>query len=183
MISPRRPPVVTCAGLLALGLLGACADHPARQPGAIQEPAAMDDVVRHLDRHPAATLTIQQGTEHFDDGQVTLALRGDGTATVEQLRSGKTQRYRAQLAPARVATVGAALAEHHFTRARTTSLPRQPGDTPLVLRLDGAGPAFRADLWYADRYQDRDLDQLVQLADALIHEVSGGALGQPAAAR
>jgi hypothetical protein len=175
------------AGLAAIAGLAlacvACADHAARQRDATKELTSMDDLVRHLDRHPAVTITIQQGTEHFDDGVITLAVRGDGTATVDQLRSGKSQRYSSRLAADRLASFGAELADHQLTRARTTTLPRQPGDTPLVLRVDGEGTPFRADLWYGDRYQDRDLDQIIRVADAVVHEVSGGALGQPAAAK
>ena len=139
----------------------------------------MTDPLRALDQHPDVAITIQQGTEYFRDGQITLIIRGDGRVRVEQRRSGVVHPFEVQLPPARIAAIGRALAEHRFTAARTTKLPRNPGDTPLVLRLErGTAAAFAADLWYADRYQDADLDAIVRQADALIYEVTGGRLGQ-----
>ncbi len=146
-----------------------------------QKEASMDDLLHALDRHPDVAVVILQGTEHFEDGLITLTIRGDGTATVEQLVSGKTQRYTAKIDAARIATLGNTLAAHRFTEARATTLPRAPGDTQLVLRVDRAGaPAFQVQLWDADRYKDADLDAILRTADAWIHEVSGGKLGQPA---
>ena len=169
-------------GALSLGLGAGCAERANRhRDDATKEPPAMDDVLRNLARNPATTVTVQQGTEHFDDGQVTLTVRGDGTIEVEQRRSGAVTRHAGQLPVARIEALGAQLADLQLTRPRTTTLPRQPGHTPLVLRVEGgAARSFRADLWYGDRYQDRQLDGIIRLADALIHEVSGGALGQPA---
>jgi len=182
-MSGRDVLLSTVIALTASGLAGGCSERPARQPDLIQEPpehAAMDRLLRDFIHHPSASVSIQQGTEHFDDGVITLVVRGDGTATVEQLRAGTKQRFTKSLAADRIAAVGTALAEHHVTRARTSKLPRSPGDTPLVLRVDGdSGAAFRADLWYGDRYTDRDLDAILRLADVLVHEITGGALGQP----
>jgi hypothetical protein len=146
-----------------------------------QKESSMDDLLHALDRHADVAVTIRQGTEHFDDGQITLVVRGDGSATVEQLASGAAQHYAMKLDAARIATLGNLLAVHRFSAARTTTLPRKPGDTQLVLRVDRGGTqAFQAELWDADRYKDADLDAILHTADALIHEVSGGKLGQAA---
>ena len=165
------------AGSAWLAPLG-CSE-PSRRGETQKETPTMDDLLRALDRHPDVTVVIRQGTEHFDDGLITLAIHGDGNATVEQRRSGREQQFTARLPAARIASLGGTLADHRFTAARTTKLPREPGDTPLLLRVDrGGAPAFQVEIWYADRYQDRDLDAIVRLADALIHEVTGGKLGQ-----
>jgi len=168
---------------IALGLAGGCPGPAARPPDSIQERPDLDRLLRDLVHHPTATVTIQQGTEHVRDGVVTLIVRGDGNATVEQLRSGVTHRFTKALAADRLAAVGGALADHHLTRARTSTLPRPSIDSPVVLRLDPErGAPFRADLWSTDRGQDRDLDAILELADALVHEVTAGALGRPARA-
>ena len=76
--------------------------------------------------------------------------------------------------------LGRALADHQFTAPRTSTLPRDPGDTRLVLQLSGSGvPAFETAIWYADRFKDRDLDAILRLADDLLYTASGGKLGQP----
>ena len=36
---------------------------------------------------------------------------------------------------------------------------------------------FTNQIWYADRYKDRDLDAIIRIADAVIHEVTKGRLG------
>lgn len=163
-------------------LVGGSAAQGCREPSPrhdSQKEASMDDLLHALDRHADVAVVIRQGTEHFDDGLITLAVRGDGSATIEQLVNGATQRYAAKLDAARLATLGNTLAAHRFTAPRRTTLPREPGDTQLVLRVDRGGtPAFQAELWDADRYKDADLDAILRVADALIHEVSGGKLGQ-----
>jgi hypothetical protein len=177
--STRGAHVAVIATLVAGSAAHGCSEPAPRHD--TQKEAPIGDSVRTLDRHPDLTVVIRQGTEHFDNGQITLAIRGDGNATVEQLASGKTQHYAAKLPPARVAALGATLGAHRFTGPRTTTLPREPGDTQLVLRVDRArAPAFQLQLWDADRYKDADLDAILRTTDALIHELSGGALGQPA---
>lgn len=172
------------SGWIALGLAGlpACADPSPRPTDSTADrrdkDTVMTDPLRALDRHPALTITIRQGTEHFADGVVTLTVRGDGAVTVEQRRGGQAHRHGLQLDAARVAAIGGALADHRLTAPRTTSLPREPGDTRLILRVDGGATPFEASLWYGDRYQDRDLDAIIRLADGLVHEATGGQLGQ-----
>lgn len=163
------------AGAALAGAPG-CASSSA--PSDHKETQAMEDPLRAFDRNPDAVVTIRYGTEHFANGVITLRLHGDGKAEVEQLRAGQTTRDELHLPAARIAALGGALADHKLTAPRTTTLPREPGDTELLLRLDRAGaPVFNADLWYGDRYQDRDLDAVIRLADEVIHEVTQGRLG------
>ena len=144
----------------------------------------MDDPLRAFDRHPTATVTIQFGTEHFGNGQITLALRGDGAVSVEQRVAGAVNHYSATLDGPRIAEVGRTLSEHRFTQPRTSTLPRNPGDSQLVLRLSRDGvPAFAATIWYADRFTDRDLDAILRVVDDVLYAASGGKLGQPAQAK
>jgi hypothetical protein len=161
-------------GALALVLPGAS--------GCVKkETTMMDAALRALDRHPELAVTVRLGTEYFRDGRIAVTVHGDGATTVEQLRSGTLTEYRAQLAAARVAEVGVALAERRFTEPRTSKLPRDPGDTPLRLALARGGTLlFQVDLWYGDRYTDANLNAIVELAENLVFEASGGKLGQQA---
>jgi hypothetical protein len=158
-----------------------CADRSTGRTHESQEHVVMTEPVRTLSTQRKATVVIQQGTEHFDDGQLAITIRGDGAVSVEQRQSGQRHEFSAQLDAARFAAVVDALAANHFTKTRTSKLPRNPGDTPLVLRFDDAGPApFHAELWYGDRYSDAEIDRIIRLADDLIHTASAGTLGQAA---
>lgn len=144
-----------------------------------KEATTMEAELRALDRHPELTVTIRSGTEHFRGGQITVTLRGDGSTTVEQLQAGQRTEYQARLPPARVAQVGTTLADHHFTASRKSKLPREPGDTPLILSLSrGETPIFQANLWHGDRYTVADLDAILVLYGNLMFEASGGKLGE-----
>ncbi len=132
----------------------------------------MDDTLRQLDRHPQLSISIRQGTEHFGDGLVTVTARGDGLVVVDRRRAGTPSRVEAKLPPERIRDLGRALADHRLTAPRRSSLPREPGDSPLVLRVEGGPRPFQADLWYGDRYQDRDLDAIIRLADGLVQELA-----------
>jgi len=143
----------------------------------------MEDPLRAFDHHPAAMVTIRFGTEHFGNGEVTLAIRGDGAVSVDQRTANGLTHYDAKLAATRVAALGRALADHRFTAPRTSTLPREPGDSPLVLRLSGDGaPTFEATIWYADRFKDPDLDAILRATDDILYSASAGKLGQPAPA-
>jgi hypothetical protein len=166
---------------LVLALAAACSEPAKPQTALPQEATAMDDPLRAFDRHPTDTVTIRFGTEHFGNGEITLAVRGDGAVRVDQRAAGATTHYGAQLDAARIVALGRVLADHRFTAPRTSTLPRNPGDTQLVLRLSGGGvPAFETTIWYADRFGDRDLDEILRAADDVLYTASGGKLGQPA---
>jgi hypothetical protein len=174
-------PAAWLALALALALPAACSERPKPQTDPRTEAPAMDDPLRNLDRHPAAAITIRFGTEHFGNGEITLAVRGDGSVTVDQRAAGKVTHYNAQLDSARIVALGRTLTDHRFTAPRTSTLPREPGDTQLVLRLSGPGvPAFETTIWHADRFKDRDLDAILRAADDVLYTASGGKLGQPA---
>jgi hypothetical protein len=168
------------AASLALVLAAACSEPPKPPTEPRKEASAMDDPLRAFDRHPTAMVTIRFGTEHFGNGEITLAVRGDGAVSVDQRAAGAVTHYSAQLDAGRTIALGRALADHQFTAPRTSTLPRDPGDTRLVLQLSGSGvPAFETAIWYADRFKDRDLDAILRLADDLLYTASGGKLGQP----
>src|SRR5258707_13293816 len=108
--------VALIAALVAGSAAQGCSEPSPRHDS--QKEASMDDLLHALDRHADVAVVIRQGTEHFDDGLITLAVRGDGSATVAQLTSYAAQRYAAKLDAARVVTLGNTLATHRFTAAR-----------------------------------------------------------------
>lgn len=158
---------------LTLALAAACHDPP--RPAEPAQEISMDDSLRQLDQHPRLSISIRQGTEHFRDGQVTITVRGDGLIAADRLRAGTPSHVEQRLPPERIRELGRALADHRLTAARTSKLPREPGDSPLVLRVEGGARPFQADLWYGDRYQDRDLDAIIRLADGLVKELEPAA--------
>lgn len=176
-MSPPRLVAVGLAAALTAPLAG-CGEPRRPTPEPAKE-TTMDDALRALERQPDAVISIQQGTEHWRTGQVTVTVRGRGQVEVEQRQAGTVRRFQRELTPAQLADLGRELATHRLTARRTSELPREPGDTPLVLKVDGLGPSFTASLWAADRYTDRDLDAIVRLADRLAHTASDGALGSP----
>jgi hypothetical protein len=168
--------------ILVIGMLGlappGCANPARRAEAGAKEQVTMEQELRRLAEQHDLMVTIRSGTEHFKSGQITLTLRGDGAAAVEQARSGERATFRARFAPERVAAIGGRLADHHFTAPRRSNMPREPGDTPLELVLTrAAAPRFQASLWYADRYDDADLNAIFELYDALVFEVTGGKWG------
>jgi hypothetical protein len=171
----RAVAVVVTLGGLAGAPLG-CRETPAPRPH--QETPAMEDTLRALDRIPDALVMIRYGTEHFANGLITLRIYSDGRAEVEQLSAGAKTIDELRLPPERIAALGRQLAEHGFTARRTSKLPREPGDTELLLELRRGGAVQAASqIWYADRYKDRELDAIMKLVEALIHEVTKGRLG------
>ena len=139
----------------------------------------MTESLAELNHNPDLSVTIRVGTEHFGDGVITLVIRGDGLVAVEQRQAGATTRSEARLATEAVAELGRALDQQRFSAVRPTSPLRLPGDTQLVLEIArGDSPVFRASLWAADRFQDRELDEILRIADATIFDATAGRLGQ-----
>lgn len=136
-----------------------------------------NQILEDLPAHHDAIVTIEVGTEHWMMGRITLAIRGSGAVRVTQLRSGATRTYDATFDAARLADIGRQLAGDDFSGLRTSGAPRQPGDVPVVLRLaEGADVSHEASLWHGDRYTSPGLDRLLTLYDAIVREVSNGAL-------
>jgi len=134
----------------------------------------MSNRLRALSTHPSTEVIVVVGTEHNDNGQFTLRVSGDGSARVTQQRAGETREYSQHLDAAALDAFGKTLAENEFTRARTSSMPREPGDTPVRLQLtDGGTSQLEVDIWEADRYQDKQLAAILRAAEALIKSMVG----------
>jgi len=140
----------------------------------------MEEELASLTEHPDLEVVVEVGTEYWDQGVVTLTVRGDGTVQVRQLRSGAVRVWSGERDQAAIAAFGELAARHRFTIARTSELPRLPDDTPLRLALSRGGEErFSAALWSGDRFKDKDLDAILRAADKLSHDVSGGVVGYP----
>ena len=147
---------------------------------ATQEPRDVSDELRQLTSHPDLEVVIRTGLQHWRAGEITLAVRGNGAATVTQrLATGDTS-FTATLDKDEVDALGRDLDAHRFTAARTSKLPRKPGDTPVRFVLQrGDHRAFEAQIWNADRFDDADLDAILSAGQRLVWRVSNGAIGGP----
>lgn len=161
---------------VAIALAGACAS---KGNNARQEQSVTEEL-RQLSAHPDLEVVIRTGTEHWRTGEITLTVRGDGAARVVQRQAQGATSFEATLGKDHVDALGRELAARRFTAARTSKLPREPGDTPVRLALERGGKAvFEAQLWDGDRDGDADLDAILVAGRRLVHRVSDGALGEP----
>jgi hypothetical protein len=113
-------------------------------------------------------------------GEITLVVRGNGTAEVAQLQATTTTSFKGVLSRGELDAFGRTLHTHRFTAARTSAPSREPGDTPVLLTLRHAGKlTLEADIWNVDRFEDPDLDAILRTAERLIYRLSAGKLGQP----
>ena len=134
----------------------------------------MSERMRAWSKNESLEVVVVVGTEHFDNGEFTLHVQGNGNATVEQKRSGKVSHFDTKLDAARLDALGETLASNGFSNPRTSTLPREPGDTPVVLEVvDGGERLFHADIWNADRYDDKSLAAILDAAEALIESMVG----------
>lgn len=65
-------------------------------------------------------LALVVGTEHNDNGELMLRVKGDGSARVSQKRAGETREFSKQLDAAALNASGKMLADNELTRARTS---------------------------------------------------------------
>jgi hypothetical protein len=159
----------TWAGLLAMISCTAASRSASQDEG-----VSMNDRLRAFSTHPSLEVVIVLGTEHFDNGQFTVRVKGKGSAEVVQRRAGDTRQFTRTLDAAALDAFGRTLADNEFTLARTSTMPREPGDTPVLLQLlDGGTSQFEVELWEADRYEDKRLAAILQAAEALIKSMVG----------
>lgn len=134
----------------------------------------MDAILRALATHPEVQVRITVGTEYFGAGQFTLAVAGDGKVGVTQRTSGQVKTYDKTLAPDAVTAFGTLMADNRLAAARTSSLPRQPGDTPVKIEIArGDAPAFEVSIWDGDRFDDPQLMAILKETERLLQDVSG----------
>lgn len=168
----------TCGGILVTASCG-----PTTAPGTPKEQPVVsskpNDLLEQLSAHPDLQILVQTGTQHWAAGEVSLTVRGDGSVEVLQRQASSTKTFHGKLTKAETDELGLLLHQHHFTAPRTSTLPRQPGDTPLLLALRQGGKSlFDADLWEADRDSDPDLEAILRATEQLLYRVSSGALGR-----
>lgn len=150
---------------------------PAQDTAATQQAGAPAALVRRLHEHRDVTVSMTTGTEHFGKGLVELSIRGDGTVTVDNRAAGKQRSFTGKLTADELAALGPELAAAGFTTLRSPGPPRQPGDTPVVLRVvQGGKELYRGDLWYGDRYQMPGLDRIIKRHDAIVTRLTDGEL-------
>lgn len=140
----------------------------------------MTDELRQVSAHPDLEIVIRTGTQHWRAGEITLTVRGNGSAAVAQRQAETTASFEATLDRDDLDAFGRELARHRFTAQRTSKLPREPGDTQVRLALQRASKVeFETQIWDADRDSDADLDAILVAGQRLVHRITKGALGRP----
>ncbi len=142
-------------------LLAACAD------------AAPADALAAVVGNPDAAVVLRVGLEHWDTGEYTLRVAGDGKVTLTNRRAGKERRWSETWTRERVALFVEGLRADGFLSVQPPTGPRQPGDVPLVFAVEGPKP-YEVKLWEADRYTLPGVDRIMTRLDALTAELSRG---------
>ena len=135
--------------------------------------AAPTDALAAVPGHTDAAVVLAVGLEHWDTGEYTLRVGGDGAVTLVNRRAGARREWTARWDAARVTTFVAELRADGFLTVTPPTGARQPGDVPLVFRVEGPVP-YEARLWEADRYKLPGVDRIVTRLDALTKELGGG---------
>ena len=139
--------------------------------------ASVNELLAGLEGHPDVTVEVTTGLENWRKGLVVLAAKGDGTAEVLNRVSGKESRKAGKVAPAALKALAKACAAVGIPTLKSPPGPREPGDTPVVLRVrQGARVLAEANVWYADRYDNAALDKVVEAYDAIVSDLTGGEL-------
>jgi len=166
---------------LAVVLVVACSatGGPRREQGGTKmTDASWQQILREWDRNPAWEVRITTGTEHFRKGLVTLVLRGDGSALVQNRRAGKDlPPFEGRIPAEQVRELGVRLAALDLAALPGGDRPRVPGDTPVLIEVrQGTRVQAQARCWHADRYETPALDRLLELADEVVATLSRGEL-------
>jgi hypothetical protein len=134
--------------------------------------------IRDLADDPRLAVEIAIGIEGWHTGRITLGEEGDGNVTVRQQLSGEEHDYSGRLDRERLRELADELADDDLTElARSDEATVQPDDVPVTIRVlrDGA-VLHQAELRHSDRWRDKRVDRLVRRYDALVSEVTDGAL-------
>ena len=135
------------------------------------------DVLRGLPEDPDLSVAITTGTEHFHNGAITLTVRGDGTASVLQRRSGEVREFDGRLDAERMRRLADELAADEIAELRDSGGDVVPDDFGVTIRIERAGELLH-EAWIreSDRWKDERLNRVVRRYDALVEELTDRAL-------
>lgn len=137
----------------------------------------MEEILRHLTNHPDVTISVQTGIPDWRSGEILLSIHSNGTIKVRNQRSSGEKTYEGTLDQAEIQAVGEEFADHNFTGIKSLKTTRLPGDEPVILRIErGTERLYEASLWHGDRYEDDNLDHILERSDELVSQVTNGAL-------
>ena len=144
----------------------------------------MSGLLRELPGDPGLELSIRDGIEHWDGGEIQLTVDGAGHAEVRHRRAGDERRYRDELDAERLGRLAARLDELGFASLRSIHRNHVPDEFDLTFRIvrDGV-ELLHAEIPAGERYDDERLGAIMDEFDALVEDVTGGDLPHgPAAA-
>jgi hypothetical protein len=139
--------------------------------------SANESVIRNLADDPHLAVEITIGVEGWRAGEIALTVRGDGSVAIRQRRAGKERDYGRRLAPDRVRRLGEELADDELTELTDSGGSRMPDDVPITIRILRDGDVLHeATVRHSDRWKDERIDRVVRRYDALVSEITDGAL-------
>ena len=134
----------------------------------------MEELLRDLTAHPELEVRITVGTEYFATGQFTLAMAGSGKARVNQKMSGQVKDTEKDFSTDATAAFGKLMADNRLAAARTSTLPREPGDTQVKIEIArNNAPVFEVVIWNADRFDDPQLQVILKETERLLQDITG----------
>src|SRR5919199_2666920 len=134
-------------------------------------------VIRELADDPQLAVEIAIGIEGWREGRIALTVRGDGDVAVRQRRSGEERDYSGRLDRERLRRLADELADDDLTELAPAAGNVLPDDAPVTIRVIRDGTVLHeAHLRHSDRWKDKRVDRLVRRYDALVKEVTDGAL-------
>jgi hypothetical protein len=161
------------AAIIAAACAGAQERANAKE-GPVSDVAAILD---RLDGHADAAIEITTGVEHFRKGLVVLSVGGDGRFVIVNRRAGNETRQDGKLDAAALREFAADVAAGGIARLEARPGPRQPGDSPVVIKvLKDGRVVLEKRLWDADRWEDKGLERVLARYDQVVSNATGGQL-------
>jgi hypothetical protein len=136
------------------------------------------ELLNQFSDNPEAQVIITTGIEHWDTGEITLAVAGDGHAIVTNKRAGIETRYQGQLSAEQVQEFITVINDSAFASLTPTTGLRKPDDVGVKVYLyEGDNVVQKNEsLWYSDRYEDKQLNSIIMVYDKLVNELTDGQL-------
>jgi hypothetical protein len=118
------------------------------------------------------------GIETWRGGKTTVLVRGDGHVAVTNRLDDKERTYVAELPEARLKDLLHSLVQNKFTEQHSARATGSPDEARMTLRFRAPdlGVDSASELWDNERWENPPLKAIVARFQALMSEVSKGAI-------
>ncbi len=147
---------------------------------------SVDDLLRRLGDDPDLAIEVRDGIEDFRGGEITLKVAGTGVAEVVHRRSGREERYREPLGSERARALGTELADLGVGELQPNPRPLKRDESEVHIAVTRGGEVLHeVEVPYGDRWENPALQGLIERWEAIVEDVTDGALpwGEAAAPR